>query len=169
MPDEQSDDFDAYRERMAGVMTKVQGDIERVGWSAIYVFADEEDAPSYCYSVGFHETLGAPEIIVFGFGRELAHAILAHAYERLKGGEILEPERRYEDFLEGFPVEFREVGKPRRPLNVARALYDGDEFPVLQLVWPDSQTGAFPWQENYTTDPRIQPLADGTWGGQGGT
>jgi hypothetical protein len=158
-------ELEEFAERMAELLEEQKANIERVGWAAVGVFPtthDPPETPHFTYSVGFHETLDLPEVIVFGLGAETGHSLLADVYERGKAGETFEPGVRYDGFLVDYPVEFREVAAPRRPLNMARAHYRPDDFPAMQLCWPD-KAGRFPWEDGYDLPPHVQPLASGEW------
>jgi len=59
------------------------------------------------------------------------------------------PDKFYSDFLEGFEVTFKEVTKRHYPeyFGWGNWLYKGDEFRVLQLIYPTTQ-GVWPWDKN---------------------
>ncbi|WP_414693951.1 DUF4262 domain-containing protein [Phenylobacterium sp.] len=38
--------------------------VRRHGWTAIYV-GDYQSAPTWAYTIGFHASFGAPEVVVF--------------------------------------------------------------------------------------------------------
>ena len=59
--------------------------IQRHGWTAIYV-GDYAHAPTWVYTVGFDETLGQPEIVLFDATQQDAKPLLYIAYEALKRG-----------------------------------------------------------------------------------
>jgi hypothetical protein len=46
------------------------------GWFALHVFDPEGLEPQFSYSVGFTQTLGTPEFVVFGLPKDLRHNIL---------------------------------------------------------------------------------------------
>ena len=134
----------------------VLADIDTYGWHGLWI---REDAagPQFTYSIGFHHTLGAPEVIVVGIRHELAHSMLWEAYHRARRGETLAPGRFYDGFLDGHAVTFVEVtGDARREyFGFAQWYYKGD-FPALQLVWPSASDGRWPWDGESLAG--VQPL-----------
>jgi len=63
------------------------------------------------------------------------------------------PGKFYKGFLDGFEVTFKEVQKKHYSeyLGWAKWLYRGDDFRVLQLIYP-SAAGVWPWAENAPDD-----------------
>ena len=64
------------------------------------------------------------------------------------------------DILEGYDCAFRAVAKKqyKEYLGFARWYYKGNDFPVLQCVWPDKQH-RFPWDDGFEERFRSrQPL-----------
>src|SRR3982751_1900027 len=112
-------------------------DIDRFGWSVMQISNDA--GPDFAYSVGMFQTLSHPEILMFGLPLDMMHRIINDVGEKARAGERFEAGMTSGDFLEDFEVTFRAV--PLRHyaghLGWARWLYNGDEFPVLQLVFPD--------------------------------
>lgn len=138
----------SVEERIQAMMDRVDDDIDRLGWSAIGVFAAVDDPEGmlenpFTYTIGLLKTYEHPELIVYGLPPEQAHSILASAIEQIKEGVHFSTGRRYSKVLGGgFEVEFRKVDPTGRPLNVARNYYEAD-VEALQLVWPDKE-GRFP-------------------------
>ena len=115
------------------------------GCHVIHVLA-EGDEPPFSYSVGIQRTATAPEVIIVGLKREISHFLVNEYNERVRAGERFAPGRFYAGFLENFEVTFESVDREhyRGHLGWARWLYDGDEFEVLQLVYPTT-SGVWPW------------------------
>jgi hypothetical protein len=140
--------------------------VRQHGWFCTGVREDEEGA-GFSYSTGFWLTFGAPEVILFGLQPDTAHAILWDVFRDLKSGRTLAPNCRLDDVFANLPACFVPVGLQHYAdhLGWSRWFYRGDEFPCLQLVWPD-RAGVFPWGER--VDPhfaRIQPdLSERGWG-----
>jgi hypothetical protein len=135
--------------------------IERHHWHVMLVSADEE-GPGFAYSTGIYRLTGMPELIVFGLARDVAHFVVNEYGNRVRAGENLSPGEFYDDFLEGHPVTFIQTDSPDRDREYTTWtswFYDRKPFPVLQLVYPDSRSGAFPWQPGYREEWRdLQPL-----------
>jgi len=85
--------------------------------------------------------------------QELAHWMINEYNNRVKAGEVFEPNKYYSGFLENFDVTFREVEKQHYPeyFGWARWLYKGDNFSVLQLIYP-STSGFWPWDTEAPDD-----------------
>jgi len=80
----------------------------------------------------------------------------------LRNGSQFEAGKEYPELLEGFRCAFRKVSKRHYEeyLGYAMWFYKGDEFPVLQCVWPTTK-GYFPWDRKYPKDLiDWQPLLD---------
>lgn len=119
--------------------------IERYGWSVQLIRGDEQ-GPAFAYTIGLFKSFGAPELIIFGLREEVMQAALNTVADAAKAGEKLGPRQRRSDVLEGVEVELREVRSKaayRNYLGYARWFYRGDDFPVLQVVYPDIE-GRFP-------------------------
>jgi hypothetical protein len=152
--------FNDYEERLVA-------NIAEHGWFCVSVLGDASQ-PSFSYSVGFAETLNAPEFIVFGLPSELMHAMLWEMFRKLEGGgSIPENGDRIAGVLEGYDCLTREV----HPENVVREYLNsaiwrwgdpalkGDPLKVRQLFWPDVTHGLFPWEGGCEPEVRAaQPL-----------
>ena len=121
------------------------GQFRGPGW-AVLAIPEDEEGPPFAYSIGMYRTLGHADVILIGQKIEAMHAIINHIGEQVRGGQRFEDGGVYPDILEGFDVCFRQVPPARYPeyLGYGRWFYKGDDFPVLQCVWPDRQ-GRFPW------------------------
>jgi hypothetical protein len=142
--------------------------IRRLGWTGIYV-GDYQSAPAWAYTIGFHSSLGAPEVIVFDIPKASANGVFHEIYSDLKAGRLVM--RDGEEWRPGEhekPLIWREVHPSR--------LYDNDpenpwlglaetfaailapgrvEFSAFQLVISDPD-GHMPWDPQY--DERLRPL-----------
>ncbi|KQZ12821.1 hypothetical protein ASD44_01125 [Mesorhizobium sp. Root554] len=135
--------------------------IERHGWHVMFVLGNDE-GPGFAYSSGIYKLTGKPEVIVFSLPRQVAHFVINDYAERAKAGQTLEAGGFYDEFLEGHPVTFVAADAPDRDREYttwASWFYDRQSFPVLQMVYPDTRSGAFPWQPGYREEWReLQPL-----------
>ena len=99
----------------------------RLGWTAIYV-GDYETCPTWAYTIGFHTSLGAPEIVVFDVPITTANGLFHAIYDDLKTGKL--------SIRDGEPWRPDEVDNPLvwRQVHSSR-LYDNDpENPWLALA-----------------------------------
>ncbi|MBS1663672.1 MAG: DUF4262 domain-containing protein [Bacteroidetes bacterium] len=119
--------------------------------------------PGFAYTIGLYKQLGSPEIICFGLHPDVLGAVLNHARDLIKEGEVLTPGKSYPGFLQGYDIQFIVVDKAFYPNYVGYGgwFYDRTfDFPLYQLVWPDKQH-LFPWQEGFNPDwKHKQPLLD---------
>lgn len=125
---------------------KTLENIERFGCSVMHV-AEEDDLPPFTYSIGIEKSSFAPEILVVGQKREMAHFIVNEYNRRVREGETFKPGHRYEGFIEGFEVTAEEVDKSfyEEYFGYNLWFYKGSEFRVLQFVYPNT-SGVWPWQ-----------------------
>ena len=133
--------------------------IEKYGCHVMHIFA-EGSLPSFTYSVGIFGKTKQPEIIVMGLKREVAHVIVNDYNDMVKEGKVFKPRRSYSDFLDGFDVQFITVDKEHYKEHFGWDIwyYEGNSFPVLQLVFPD-KSGIWPWDENASEEfKRYQPV-----------
>ena len=113
------------------------------------------------YSIGFTESYGAPEILVFGLAREKAHALLSECALLLTSGQTLEANVDNAEVLSGgYKVTFR----PVRPecygayLGTAMRYYRQTPFSAMVMFLPDREH-RYPWQPGYSYIPADEPLA----------
>lgn len=133
--------------------------VAKYGWHCTNIL-EEAGSPPWAFSIGFFHTWQFPELIAVGFRRDTAHAVLNSVAEMLKAGAPLDLNGPSDDLLEGHTCRFIAVPKDnyREYVGFARWFYQGDEFPLYQLVWP-SKLGHFPWDTQATSDfKKWQPL-----------
>ncbi len=138
---------------------KLIEDVSRFGWHCMNVMGDEANQP-FSYTIGLFHSYGYPELLIYGLSSETAHAILAIAANAVTVGTPIDLDKPTIELLEGLPCVFVRIPKSAYPehLGFARWFYEGDNFPVHQVVWP-SKKGIFPWHEEATEDFReVQPV-----------
>lgn len=142
--------------------------IHRFGWTAIYV-GDYQSAPTWAYTVGFHASLGAPEVIVFDVPMASANGLFHEIYTDLKTGKLtLRDGEAWRPGEFDNPLVWRQVhpshlydGDPENPwLGLAEdfaAVLAPERGPIsaFQLVVSDGD-GHLPWEPQY--DERLRPL-----------
>jgi hypothetical protein len=142
--------------------------IRRFGWTAIYV-GDYQTAPTWAYTIGFHASLGAPEVIIFDVPMASANGVFHEVYNDLKAGNLVM--RDGEEWRLGaheHPLVWREVhpsrlydNDPENPwLGLAEdiaTILAPEKGPIsaFQLVISDPN-GHLPWEPQY--DERLRPL-----------
>ncbi len=137
--------------------------IERVGWHVCVVSADEEGS-GFASSVGLFESFDHPELICIGPPPETLAALIKAVGQAVRDGSRFEDGSVSSDVIEGNRCAFRTVLKRayREFLGYALWFYDGDDFPVLQVVLPDRR-GNFPWEQGASEGMRALPAL---WEGQ---
>ena len=146
---------------------KVVSDIEEFGWHVAMIPEDDE-GPSFAYSIGLFKNFGHPEIIIFGLGVEVLHGMINLIGEEVRQGRRFADGESASGILEGFDVRFRGVAREHyhEHIGYARWFYEGDDFPVLQCLWPDRE-GRFPSDPDFPDSlrPRQPSLAPPMGGG----
>ena len=145
--------------------THLVSNIREHSWFRTNVLADD-DGPGFSYTTGFWLSVGAPEVIVFSLPSRVAHDVLWDVYRLLhEGASLLVGRRLSNDFGKAEAV-FLPVSKEFYPeyLGWGRWFYGGDDWPCLQLIWPNPD-GAFPWEVEHGRSPtHAHPnLSGGPW------
>lgn len=119
--------------------------VEEYGWH-INAIPEDDEGPAFAYSIGMYRKLAHPEIIMIGQRIENMHGIINHIGDLIRAGQRFEDGGIYPGVLEGYDVCFRLVAREHYPdyFGYTRWFYNGDDFPVLQCIWP-SRSGLFPW------------------------
>ncbi len=125
---------------------KLFDDIAQYGVHIVHVPEDDAD-PSFSFTVGLWHSFEQPEIVVFGLPEPVAHELLNAIADEVAEDRKFLPDSRHDGVLVGYPVRFVAVPKQRYDDYLGSAVwaYEGDEFPCVQLVWPDKQ-GRWPWE-----------------------
>jgi hypothetical protein len=126
--------------------------IREHGWYRMSVFADDQ-GPAFSYTTGFYLKFGFPELIVFSFRSELAHEVLWDVYRDLEAGRRYPVGSRVSDLFGNSNAYLLPVSQKHYATHLgwSRWFYRGDDFPCLQLLWPD-RLGLFPWQTGASED-----------------
>jgi hypothetical protein len=110
----------------------------------------------YVYTIGFETSFGHPEVVIFGLTGQAASGLLRMIGGHLAGGGALPVGEEFVGLLDN---ELRSVLLPI-DTDAAEGLfasadlwYAGEEYRVLQFVWPDKQ-GWLPWESGY--DQRLR-------------
>ena len=148
-------------EDLAAQNQRISDNIRAHGWHCLHVFPTKEDQDQFSYSIGFAESYGAPEVLIFGLAREKAHGLLNECAQLLKSGHTILPGIEDANVLAGdYTVVFKSV----RPecfgeyLGTALRYYQGKPFGAVVMFLPDRQH-CFPWQPGYDHIPAGEPLA----------
>jgi hypothetical protein len=135
--------------------------VEDPGWAVQLVSDGDDDEPAFAYTIGLYRNFGHPEIIIIGLRLPVMNALLNVCGDRIKAGETLPIHTPFSGVLDDYDVKLGQVRAPAsydEHLGYAIWFYNGREFPVVQLVWPD-KTGRFPGEDGVAESVRkLQPL-----------
>ncbi|QJU57833.1 DUF4262 domain-containing protein [Sphingomonas sp. AP4-R1] len=124
------------------------------GCHIMYVFDPDADSPAFAYSTGFLESVGQPEVIVFGLPSEMMQFMINETLRQCRNGLELVDNAEIEGLLEGH----RCVVCAIPPENITREYFNSamwfqrfvareDLTEACQIVWPGAADGLFPWEE----------------------
>lgn len=143
---------------------KVVDDIAKFGWSGIHVPEDDE-GPGFSYSIGFWESLAAPEVIVFGLNGDLMHNVLWEMFHQLKAGKRLTDGECWSNLIESHDCISRPVHSTRIKEYFGYAIWyrryraGNPQLAAFQLFWPGKGDRLYPWEEGaHAAVRRHQPL-----------
>ncbi|WP_158265276.1 DUF4262 domain-containing protein [Blastopirellula marina] len=141
---------------------KLLADIQEFGWHLVAI-QDDEEGPAYVFSVGLYHTLGHPEICIFGLSDvQIMGQIINDIGDRVRAGRSFADGDVSTEILADYSCMFRKVSPSwyREYFGYDRWYYEGDDFPLLQCVWPD-KSGYYPWQAEYNSQLLwAQPILD---------
>lgn len=120
--------------------------IREKGWFHTGVTADDE-GPGFSYTTGLWVNQGFPEILVFALRQETAHAVLQGIYEDIAAGKPPAVGAVTDTIFKNAPALLLPIAKSHYAdyLGWSRWFYGNDNFPCLQLFWPD-KAGLLPGQ-----------------------
>lgn len=139
---------------------KLINDIKEYGWHVLNVFDKNGTEPEFAYSIGLYKTFQHPEIIIIGLRQELAHILINNIGEKIRAGGKYQPGLFYSDILDDYECFMLNVSKESYSEYVGYGIwyYDGDQFPLLQCIYPTLE-GAYPWEKEWPEEIRtLQPM-----------
>lgn len=127
----------------------IKKDVKKNGYF-VALFEKEEGEPAFAYTIGLYDKYEHPEFVLFGLNLDTMMIMLSDAAERVKAGEKFEVKQDYGDFLEGYNLMFQHanVDEYKGFFGYGVEFYEGHDFPMLQMVWPD-QEHLYPWDEKF--------------------
>jgi hypothetical protein len=146
--------LDAPSDHLDEADLRFVGQIREHGWFRTNVLGDEQ-GPGFSYTTGFWVHASHPELIIFNTKPEIAHNVFWTLYRDAKAGKPLPVGIRTDAPFENLPAVAFHVARNHYPdfLGWSRWFYGGDDFPCLQIVWPD-RAGRFPWEPHF--DPTFE-------------
>ena len=148
-------------ENIAVQNKKISDNIREYGWHCLHVFPTKETHDKFSYSIGFEESYGAPEVLIFGLDREKAHALLNACAEMLQDGHTIQNSVENPNVLNGgYKVVFRPVRSTffSEYLGTAQRYYQDRPFGAVVMFLPDREH-RFPWQTGYDDIPADESLS----------
>jgi hypothetical protein len=150
-----------HAEHDAAAETKIISDVEQYGFHVAVVPGDGY-SPAFAYTIGLYKTYGYPELICFGLNQDLLHSVLWSGKELLDKQPILDQSLGYPDFIGNYDVRLLTVNRAWYRYYFGYGIWfnQGQDFPALQIVWPDKKA-LFPWEEGFNPAWKAgQPLLD---------
>lgn len=152
---------DEHAAHNAEAEQQVISDVEKYGFHVAIIPSDGY-SPTFAYTIGLFKSYGYPELICFGLSQDLMHSMFWTAKELFDKQPSPDLTIGYADFIGDFDVRFLLVDKTRYTdyFGYGHWFYQGWDFPVLQIVWPNKQA-IFPWDKDFNPDWKFkQPLLD---------
>lgn len=145
-----------YFTAMGDPKRKAHADIKAFGWHVILIPEDDQ-GPSFAYSIGLQKTFNHPEILVSGLDIKLMHQMINGIGDRVKEGNFFLSGKRYQDILSGYDCLFADVEEKyfKNYFGQAIDFYKGHHFRVLQCLWPDKR-GIFPSTPDFPEGLRVK-------------
>ncbi len=134
--------------------------IQKFGWHCLHVFPTEVGHAQFTYSIGFTESYGAPEMMVFGLPKEKGHGVLSACAALLKEGHKFEADMPDDNVLSGgYQVICKSVRSRCLPeyFGTAMRYYEPQFFQALVIFIPD-KNHRFPWKMTYEGAPATEAL-----------
>ena len=143
---------------------KIEWMIETKGYAVEPVAArddTEPPMPGYSYTIGLPELVGFPNIVVFGLTPVAATGLIGLVVDLLTGGTEIpvgaEVTGLYDGELRALFAEV-EVAQWKHLFDTGVSWHQGDEFDLVQLVWPD-RNGFLPYEPGFDARLRFaQPV-----------
>ena len=132
--------------------------LERHGWF-VNVIAEDRVGSGFAYSFGLYERFRHPEIIICGLPADTMQTLVNDVGQKVSDGVRYKSGDNARDLAEGRTCTFRDVNPVvySETFTWAVWFYGNQEFPALQLFWPDKQD-RFPWDPKFDEHLRHRQL-----------
>lgn len=130
---------------------KVASEIREFGWHGLHIFSTKADELPFSYSIGFAESYGAPEVLVFNVERKKAHNLLWACANVLKDGGKFTPDVKDDRILSNsYEVVFKvlRLAAYGEYLGTAQRYYGSSPFSAVVMFLPDREH-RYPWEAGY--------------------
>jgi uncharacterized protein DUF4262 len=139
---------------------RLLADVRKYGWHTVGVLGDDE-GPGYLFTVGLFHTFQHPELCIFGLSSiETMGRIINNAGEMVKESHKFQNDEVSEELLNDYACVLKTVNSKHFHdyFGYARWFYEGDDFSMLQCVWPDSEHN-YPWDQSFAPELKeFQPM-----------
>lgn len=144
---------------------QVVDNVREFGCHINIVFDPDLEQPDFAYSVGFEESVGQPEVIMFGLPHDLMKNAINETLNICQNGLELSDGTRVGGLLDGHHCVVRAVHPSRVTVEYFAAAICYQEqnnafgpIRAIQLVWPGALNGLFPWDEGCAVEVQdLQP------------
>ena len=126
------------------------GKVKQYGWMQTDVSGDDI-GPGFSFTTGFWVNAQQPELILFGLKSEIVHDVFWDLFRDSQKGKAISVGVRTDEVFGNLPAYVFPVARRfyKQYLGWSAWFYAcSDEFPCLQIVWPD-RDGIFPWQKQF--------------------
>ena len=142
---------------------QISENIQKYGWHCLHILPTQESIKheKFSYTIGFTETFGAPEVLVFGLSSEKGHALLNECAQLLRSGHILRSDFPDDSVLAGgYKVMFKTVQSKYfdEYLGSAVRYYASKPFQAMVMFLPD-KNNVLPGEGSYVGASADEPLS----------
>lgn len=128
--------------------------VEKHGCFIMSVFDPDGIKPNFSYSIGFENTSGQPEVIVFSLPKDFRASMINELYRQIAEDSLdLKDGLRIKGLLVGHDCVARKVTSPEAiAAHFGSAIWfnrrygSGEMTHIFQIVWPGAHEGLFPWE-----------------------
>lgn len=127
-------------------------DVNTRGWLVVTMLPAVPH-PGWAFSVGLYQSFRHPEVVTFGLGRAKMVQIVELIGQAVRAGRPFDAELNTGNLLDEYVCVLRPVERTwyARVLGFATWFYGGDDFPALQVIWPDKWR-RYPWHTQFDSD-----------------
>ena len=123
---------------------------------------EDDEGPSYSFSIGLYLHFNHPEIVIFGLNHEVAGTVINEICRVVEKGRRFQNQEITNELFVNSSATTIDVHPKFYKDFFGTALWFyrsiGDKFPFMQVVWPDKQ-GCFPWNSDSDKKSRdLQPI-----------
>ncbi|MCJ2184524.1 DUF4262 domain-containing protein [Novosphingobium sp. 1949] len=124
--------------------------VRQYGWTRTKILADEI-GPGFSFTTGFWANVQQPELLIFSLKDEISHDVFWDLFRDGQKGEAIPVGVKTSAVFGNLPAYAFPVARRfyQEYLGWSGWFYGGsEEFPCLQIVWPD-RSGIFPWEPEF--------------------